>query len=53
MRDSQATIRTLLTRAAATTLLALLLLPVYLVVALRQPSHPPQDRLLGTYLVPA
>ncbi len=37
----------------ATTLLALLLLPVYLVVALRQPSHPPQDRLLGTYLVPA
>jgi len=37
----------------ATLLLALLLLPVYLVVALRQPTHPPQDRLLGTYLVPA
>lgn len=37
----------------ATLLLALLVLPVYLVVALRQPTHPPQDRLLGTYLVPA
>ncbi len=37
----------------ATTLLALLLLPVYFVVALRQPSHPPQDRIMGTYLVPS
>ena len=37
----------------ATLVLAALLLPVYLVVALRQPTRPPQDRLLGTYLVPA
>ena len=33
-------------------LLTLLLLPVYVVIALRQPSRPPQDRLLGSYIVP-
>ena len=34
-------------------LLAVALLPVYLVVALRYPDRPPQDRVAGTYLVPA
>jgi hypothetical protein len=34
-------------------LLALALLPVYVVVALRYPSRPPQDRIAGTFLVPA
>jgi hypothetical protein len=29
------------------------LLPVYVVIALRYPDRPPQDRLAGTYLVPA
>jgi hypothetical protein len=38
--------------AAGLWLLALVLLPVYVVVALRFPSQPPQDRLTGTYLVP-
>lgn len=38
--------------AAALWLLALVLLPVYVVIALRYPSQPPQDRLTGTYLVP-
>ena len=33
-------------------LLAVALLPVYVVVALRYPVRPPQDRLLGTFLVP-
>ncbi|MDB5307218.1 MAG: hypothetical protein JWO38_1420 [Gemmataceae bacterium] len=33
-------------------LVALALLPVYLVVAVRYPVRPPQDRLAGTYLVP-
>ena len=32
---------------------AMSLLPVYVVVALRYPSRPPQDRLAGTQLVPA
>jgi hypothetical protein len=34
-------------------LIALALLPVYVVVALWYPSRPPQDRIAGTYLVPA
>ncbi|HUR54050.1 MAG TPA: hypothetical protein VMZ71_07955, partial [Gemmataceae bacterium] len=34
-------------------LLVLVLLPVYVAVALREPSRPPQDRIAGTYLVPA
>jgi hypothetical protein len=38
--------------AAGLWLLALVLLPVYVVIALRYPSRPPQDRLTGTYLVP-
>jgi eukaryotic-like serine/threonine-protein kinase len=33
-------------------LLTLLLLPVYVVIALRLPSRPPQDRLFGSYIVP-
>jgi hypothetical protein len=33
-------------------LFAAALLPVYVVIALRFPSRPPQDRMLGTYLVP-
>ena len=33
-------------------LIALALLPVYVVVALWYPSRPPQDRIAGTYLVP-
>ncbi len=33
-------------------LLGVLLLPLYVVVALRDPSRPPQDRIVGTYLVP-
>jgi hypothetical protein len=32
---------------------ALALLPVYVVIALRYPSRPPQDRIAGTFLVPA
>ena len=32
---------------------ALALLPLYVVIALRYPSRPPQDRIAGTYLVPA
>jgi hypothetical protein len=39
--------------AAALWLLALALLPVYVAIALRFPTRPPQDRLIGTYLVPA
>jgi hypothetical protein len=38
--------------AAGLWLLAAVLLPVYAVVAVRFPSRPPQDRLVGTYLVP-
>jgi hypothetical protein len=38
--------------AAGLCLAAVALLPVYAVLALRDPTHPPQDRLLGTYLVP-
>ena len=38
--------------AAVLWLLALALLPVYAVIALRFPARPPQDRLAGTYLVP-
>jgi hypothetical protein len=33
-------------------LVALALLPIYLVVAVRFPVRPPQDRIAGTYLVP-
>jgi hypothetical protein len=29
-----------------------LMLPVYVMVALRDPARPPQDRIMGTYLVP-
>jgi eukaryotic-like serine/threonine-protein kinase len=39
--------------AAALWLSALVLLPVYVILALRYPSRPPHDRLTGTYLVPA
>jgi hypothetical protein len=39
--------------ATALWLLAVALLPVYVVVALRFPTQPPQDRVTGTYLVPA
>ena len=31
---------------------AILLLPVYVVVALLRPARPPQDRLMGTHLMP-
>ena len=34
-------------------LLAAALLPVYVVVALKNPARPPQDRIAGTHLVPA
>lgn len=34
-------------------LTAVALLPLYLVIALRNPARGPQDRLAGTYLVPA
>jgi apolipoprotein N-acyltransferase len=34
-------------------LAAVALLPVYVVVAMAYPDRPPQDRLAGTYLVPA
>ncbi|HET6574770.1 MAG TPA: hypothetical protein VFG68_14290, partial [Fimbriiglobus sp.] len=33
-------------------LTAALLLPVYVMIALRNPTHPPQDRIMGTHLVP-
>lgn len=33
-------------------LLAIALVPIYVVIALRYPSRPPQDYLCGTYLVP-
>ncbi|MGL6074494.1 MAG: protein kinase domain-containing protein [Fimbriiglobus sp.] len=33
-------------------LIAILLLPLYLSIALREPARPPQDRLMGTHLVP-
>ncbi|MBA4063265.1 MAG: hypothetical protein C0501_06050 [Isosphaera sp.] len=39
--------------AAGLWLLALGLLPVYVAVALRNPDRPPQDRMVGTHLVPA
>ena len=38
--------------AAGLWLAAAALLPVYAAVALRFPTRPPQDRLVGTYLVP-
>ena len=38
--------------AAGLWLAAVALLPVYVVVALKDPARPPQDRLVGTYLVP-
>lgn len=38
---------------AALWLIAVGLLPVYVVVALRYPARPPQDRIAGTTLVPA
>jgi hypothetical protein len=33
-------------------LVGALMLPIYVVVALRDPARPPQDRVMGTYLVP-
>ena len=39
--------------AAGLWLVAAALLPLYIVLALRYPSRPPQDRVAGTYLVPA
>ncbi len=39
--------------AAGFWLLAVALLPVYIMIALRFPTRPPQDRIAGTYLVPA
>ena len=42
----QVTLRTALWLAAA------FLLPVYVYAALRSPTRPPQDRILGLYLVP-
>jgi len=39
--------------AVALWLVAAALLPVYVAVALANPSRPPPDRLAGTYLVPA
>jgi len=39
--------------AAALWLVAVVLLVVYLVIALRYPDRPPQDRIIRTYLVPA
>ena len=38
--------------AAGLWLAAVVLLPVYGVVALRHPTRPPQDRIAGTYLIP-
>lgn len=38
--------------AAALWLLGVALLPIYVVIALRFPTRPPQDRVAGTYLVP-
>jgi hypothetical protein len=38
--------------AAGLFLSALALLPIYAVVALKFPARPPQDRFVGTYLVP-
>ncbi len=32
--------------------LGILMLPLYVVIALKDPAHPPQDRLVGTHLVP-
>ena len=39
--------------AAGLWLLAVALLPIYVVIALQFPTRPPQDRVTGTYLVPA
>jgi eukaryotic-like serine/threonine-protein kinase len=39
--------------AAGVWLVAAALLPLYFVLALRYPARPPQDRIAGTYLVPA
>ena len=33
-------------------LTAALLLPIYVMLALKYPAHPPQDRIMGTHLVP-
>jgi serine/threonine protein kinase len=38
--------------AAVLGLLALALLPIYVVIAIRFPTRAPQDRMVGTYLVP-
>ena len=38
--------------AAGAFLLAVVLLPAYAVLALRYPTRPPQDRAVGTFLVP-
>jgi len=38
--------------AAGLWLAAAVLLPAYAVIAVRLPTRPPQDRILGTYLVP-
>lgn len=38
--------------AAILWLLAVALLPIYIVVAIRMPTRAPQDRISGTYLVP-
>lgn len=38
--------------AAGLWVAAAILMPVYLVLALKYPSRPPQDRLAGTHLVP-
>jgi hypothetical protein len=39
--------------AAGLWLIAVAILPVYIVIAMRFPDRPPQDRITGTYLVPA
>ncbi|MFO0821746.1 MAG: protein kinase [Gemmataceae bacterium] len=39
--------------AAGLWLLAIVLLLMYVVIALRYPDRPPHDRIIGTYLVPA
>ncbi|OWK45642.1 protein kinase domain-containing protein [Fimbriiglobus ruber] len=33
-------------------LAAVLMVPLYVAIALREPARPPQDRIMGTYLVP-
>ncbi|MFO0850152.1 MAG: protein kinase [Gemmataceae bacterium] len=48
----QATVPTWVFARTAVWLVGLLLLPVYVWLALREPARPPQDRVMGTYLVP-